>query len=373
VRIPLLLASTVVTVAVLVPVRTVDAASVIEHPCAGTWRVVPTPSVSEPAAFLGIAMIPGTRMLWAVGHDGAQGLIEEWSGRAWDVVPSPSVGDTNLFGVTAASAADAWAVGISYATGVGQTFIERWDGTAWSVVPSPNASASFNGLLSVTSSGNRAIAVGDFVPRGSSGSQPLIERWNGSSWRLQRSPSVTAGASLASVTRVPGAPDAWAVGSEPSGSGTLVEHWDGTVWTVVPDAGPPAGASLMGVTALAPDDVVAVGRVLTSRKSYGPFAERWDGTAWTAMPTQVMHPSGSLEAVAMSSATNGWAVGYQYQKSGVSTPLVERWDGSGWSVVLSPVVNYGVLFGVARGARGSIFAAGYVDGTAPSNTLAESC
>src|SRR5215472_5583188 len=71
---------------------------------------------------------------WAVGGtvDRSRGpvtVIERWNGTSWALVPSPAVG--YLASVTATSARNAWAVGVSAfapsATGV----IEHWNGASW--------------------------------------------------------------------------------------------------------------------------------------------------------------------------------------------------------------------------------------------------
>src|SRR5215471_12554368 len=99
---------------------------------------------------------------WAVGasDQGPLRLIRHvvrWDGRAWRVVPAPGGGD--LYGVAAISAADAWAVG--YAPG-NKALIEHWNGTAWSRVASPTppfAFSEFNGVAAT--SATCAWDVGD--------------------------------------------------------------------------------------------------------------------------------------------------------------------------------------------------------------------
>jgi hypothetical protein len=74
------------------------------------------------------------------GSAGDDTLIEHWDGTAWNVVTSPSPGFFNeLFSVHARSATDVWAVGETLANNASSTQppIERWNGSAWKVVPSP--------------------------------------------------------------------------------------------------------------------------------------------------------------------------------------------------------------------------------------------
>src|SRR6266567_3297398 len=84
---------------------------------------------------------------------------------AWTVVSSPNPGSVNdLNGVAAVSASDVWAVGeFINASNVNQTLIEHWNGHKWSVVPSPNVGTHNNELFGVTAvSATDVWAVGFF-------------------------------------------------------------------------------------------------------------------------------------------------------------------------------------------------------------------
>ena len=77
--------------------------------------------------------------------------------------------------MTATSARNAWAVGI---TSTSKTLILRWNGSAWKLIRSPNPSAGRDILGGVTATSARnAWAVG------SAGSGTLILRWNGTAWK----------------------------------------------------------------------------------------------------------------------------------------------------------------------------------------------
>src|SRR5438876_258674 len=84
----------------------------------------------------------------------------------WNVQPSPNVGvvTNHLFGVAATAPARAWAVGYHFIqTTPRQTLIEHWDGTAWTVQPSPNVGSNHNQLFGVTAtSETNAWAVGSY-------------------------------------------------------------------------------------------------------------------------------------------------------------------------------------------------------------------
>ena len=90
----------------------------------------------------------GPADIWAVGGCNGSGpctggLIEHWDGSAWSIVPvsnSPGVFSW-LYGVTALSANDVWAVGTTYSAATGtRTLGLHWDGTSWTQEDTPNPS-----------------------------------------------------------------------------------------------------------------------------------------------------------------------------------------------------------------------------------------
>ena len=110
---------------------------------AGTWAVVTAPPTGQNATLTGVAAVSDSDA-WAVGYRsgaaftnvGAKVLIDNWNGAAWAQVTVPATpGNTALLlGVSASSAADAWAVG---RTQLNKSDFEplalHWNGTAWSV------------------------------------------------------------------------------------------------------------------------------------------------------------------------------------------------------------------------------------------------
>jgi hypothetical protein len=98
----------------------------------------------------GIAAISANNV-WAVGDDADNGapsaqyrpLIEHWNGSSWSVVTSPMKGTSDfLNGIAAVSASNIWAVGNDRTgldpNGPYYTFIEHWNGSAWKVFKSPS-------------------------------------------------------------------------------------------------------------------------------------------------------------------------------------------------------------------------------------------
>jgi hypothetical protein len=130
--------------------------------------VQPSPNVRTFSNFLAGVTATSASNAWAVGsyQNGTapdRTLIEHWNGRAWAIQPSPDLGTVNqLYGVTATSPSNAWAVGF-YQSGTApdRTLIEHWNGRAWAIQPSPNGGTGFSDLYGVaaTSAAN-AWAVG---------------------------------------------------------------------------------------------------------------------------------------------------------------------------------------------------------------------
>jgi hypothetical protein len=106
-------------------------------------------------------------------------------------VSSPNPGGTSapdrnfLYGASADSATDAWAVGyyiVNPTTEVAETLALHWNGTKWSKVASPNP-GNGNGLSSVSAdSATDAWAVGYYANPTTGSQETLALHWNGTSW-----------------------------------------------------------------------------------------------------------------------------------------------------------------------------------------------
>ena len=200
--------------------------TLVLHWDGGSWKRVPSPNPgghAENDVLFGIAAISSSNA-WAVGYtaDGTlhQTLVLHWDGSAWKRVPSPSPGGPHhhdyLEGVSATSASNAWAVGdFSGAETPNQTLVERWNGTAWKIVPSPDPGGSdqLNTLNGVSATSATDVWAAGYY-EGSTSDQTLLLRWNGSSWKQMPSPNPAGSVHLALVEVVGiAATSAWAVGS----------------------------------------------------------------------------------------------------------------------------------------------------------------
>ena len=205
--------------------------------------------------------------IWSVGDF----VSMRFDGKAWKafplvVFPGHGSSEETMDGVAAVSPTDVWAVGSTLenlsSTSQGDFLggIERFNGSKWSLFQTvPGVE-----LLAVKAvSADDIYAVGDI--NGTSGSpSPWIEHFDGRSW----SPvSLPAAAGVLRGIAAISADDIWAVGD--SGgvvpTNTLALHFDGHRWSQVVVPVPLNGKVHditfgHGVTAIASDDVWAVGR-----------------------------------------------------------------------------------------------------------------
>ena len=181
------------------------------------------------------------------------------------------------------------------------------------------------------------------------------------------SPTVTRSILTATTAIAPN--DIWAVGFAnlaPNPQQLLAEHWNGSSWSVVPTpnpAGTAGGSQFHGVAAAASNDVWAVGQTLTFDNTTGytwhPLVENWNGSTWSIVATPTLAGSGELNAVTVISSNNVWAVGGL--GSGGSGNLIEHWDGTRWSVVAAPNISTSAgLLGISGTSANDIWAVGRV-------------
>ena len=146
----------------------VEDSTLAAHWDGNTWQVVTTPCLNGTKIILqedacqqsnneltGVSAV-ATNNVWASGYEVENSnfrvpYVLHWNGTAWSLIKTPNPGTghggvgSQLFGITAVSATDVWAVGHSQpANGTITTLTEQFNGSTWSVVPSPSP-----GLLGV--------------------------------------------------------------------------------------------------------------------------------------------------------------------------------------------------------------------------------
>ncbi len=254
-------------------------------------------TVSSPADLLfAVSKFPGG--YWAVGSDT---IILRLTGSTVRRVRVPAAG-APLYGVTATSATNAWAVG-------GRQHILHWNGTAWKPAPVPfRRGAGPFVAVAATSAGN-AWAVARNAE---------IVHWNGRKWSHVASPTIPGRSYTLSGVAATSAKNAWAVGTT-STSRTLILHWNGRRWRRVPSPNPNqglAGDGLLAVAASSAGNAWAVGF------GAGTLAEHWDGASWKVVPTPGCC---ELHGISILPSGRAWAVGTTN-----SDTLIIRWNGTAW-------------------------------------------
>src|ERR1022692_4139833 len=167
-------------------------------------------------------------------------LAERWNGRKWAVqrTPRPAApAQTFFYGALCTSRTACAAVGYTFPTDtISVVLVQRWNGAKWTVQRAPSPSGGVPAELSSVSctSPTACTAVGDAYPEGFS---LLAERWNGAAWTIQSVPRPAGqfyaslyGVSCASLTAC------IAVGQANNGDGStqalLAEKWNGSTWTI---------------------------------------------------------------------------------------------------------------------------------------------
>ena len=300
------------------------------QPAAASWLQQDTPMPSGASVWdFSAVSCTSTTSCMAVGN--ATGLLaESRSGSTWTVVNIPDPGAGQLNGISCKSASACEAVGSFVSGSTTETLAEAWNGSTWAIQATPNPGGATSSQLSDVSCKSAAscAAVGQFTSGGAT--QTLAEAWNGSSWAIQSTPTVSGATNTAlSGVSCPSATVCEAVGDSSTGSdfATLAEVWNGSSWAIqtTPNGGT-SFSQLSGVSCTAAAACTAVGNGL---------AERWNGTSWSLQT--ITKPKGvELGRVSCTDLTRCMAVG-DFFKDGVQMQVAEQWDGTKWTVEATPI------------------------------------
>ncbi len=172
----------------------------------------------------------------------------------------------------------------------------------------------------------------------------LAERWNGSTWTVQKTPSKGNSANLVSVS-CGSSSECVAVGwyVESAKTMPLVEIWNGESWKVKASATLPSESKegwFEGVSCAAAKACTAVGTYQPPLLGEHALAESWKGSGWSVQATA--EPESHLLGVSCTAASACTAVG-DYKNADVSGEshdtetfaeegLIERWNGTSWQL-----------------------------------------
>jgi hypothetical protein len=276
-------------------------------------------------------------------------LAEQWNGSKWTDVEPPDPSNTmygQLTSVSCTSTTACVAVGTYIMSGAtGGPIAEAWNGKSWSLetLPLPaDAEAATTALNSISCTRATACAaVGDFED--SEGNfDPLAETWNGTSLSVQYPPDAAntnydslLGISCTTSTHCIAVGQGELQGGTTT-SDTLAEKWNGTSWSIQ-NTPNPSGSTFNFLGGISCTSAKACSAAANG------FAERWNGAKWSLQPTPTPSggTSGALAEISCSVATDCTAVGEYDNASGTGSPLAEGSRGSDWTVQETPVPNSG--------------------------------
>lgn len=316
-----------------------SAGPLIVHWDGTAWSQVGTPGLggAADATLNGVSMVSPTDG-WAVGSylsPGPNGafsfLILRWNGTGWTQVPAPAPGHGALRGVSMVSATDGWAVGVESTNQGGAAVALHWDGTTWTQAPVPGRSG-VSDLYGVS-----AASASDAWAAGGRGAATMALHWDGTRWTRASTPSPGTESTLAGVSDVSSS-DAWAVGfyGVSNAAKALTLHWDGSAWRRVSAPSPGQGApssvpvnELAGVAVASSSNAWSVGDyAVPAVGGQAAMTERWNGSKWT----RVANPGGTadsfLTGISMVSPSDGWAVG---RNDSTDQAIILHWNGTGWT------------------------------------------
>ena len=345
-------------------------------------------------------VIPGTKPVPAGEYITYAPAVDRWDGTAWSVeaLPSPAnptLGEsTQPNGASCSSPSSCMVVGYYIRATGGEAgwrpFSAQWNGTSWTqrAVPLPgDAAPAFNGQYRVELedvhclSSSDCVAVGRYWKEKEVGSYTLIERWDGTQWKVQMSANpagkpdwfdrntlnAVSCASSSSCVAVGTTGPTLDLTTKP-----LIERWNGSSWSVESAPSQPGvGNFLRDVSCLSASDCLVVGETYFKEqlevepKSYvevptaGPLALDWDGEAWSELGQL---PAKPLTNVSCMAADSCLAVGPAFTRvlngaEALVTGGAEYWDGSEWQAqhLVAPADRFPEpeqhLNGISCGAR----------------------
>ena len=280
-------------------------------------------------------------------------LAERWNGTRWSIQRTPNLrGATSslLFGVSCASRTACTAVGsVTDSAGTTVPLVERWNGARWSTQDTPKPSPATGGGVSYLAGVSCAsttvcVAIGHSGNSGGTAGVTLAERWNGTRWAIERTPDpVGASVSFLSGVSCSGLMSCTAAGffiNAAGGGETLAERWNGSSWSVQPTP-TPAGATyvqLLGVSCASPMSCTTAGFFTGVTGIQVMLAEHWNGTDWVIEGTR--YPPGAryvqLLGVSCASPTSCTAVGLFNNVPGIDVMLAEHWQHTRWVIQSTP-------------------------------------
>jgi len=256
----------------------------------------------------------------------------------WSIqtTPHPTGSEASeLGGVSCTSASACTVVGLNDEALGYKSLAERWNGTAWSIQTTPSPQGYVSKLQGVSCSSSTACTAVGWDSYKGGGNSALAEHWNGTEWSLQTIAAPKAEFSELTSVSCTSSTACTAVGMYGYPLTMFAERWNGTEWSIQATPGPTGAKQtrLYGVACTSSSACTAVGTYESSIGFYGALVEYWNGTAWSQQATTI--PTGArssyLGGVSCTLSTACTAVGNYENSAKTVVTLAERWNGTEWS------------------------------------------
>jgi hypothetical protein len=327
------------------------------------WTATPMPQQGGGAVLYSVTAVPGTKDYLAAGEACTsracpKAYILFWNGTSWSTMTLPALkGSTDIAGISASSATDAWAVGqiCNDLTFKCTVLLLHWNGAIWSQVTVPHLASIFPDLYSVAD-----LSPTDAWAVGSSFLGSLALHWNGHSWVNVPVPGNSGfNQGIDAVAAIPGTREIWAL--EAASGGQLMLKWNGSEWlgfNLPPETKKLAEYSVSDVSASSPSNAWDVGDFFSSSGTEPSLTVRWSDRKWSAVKSPSPRPADELFGVVTTSNSSAFAVGVGFSPlQSTASGLLFQWNGASWTKVIlsTPTVLAGATPRAGRLTRGRKF------------------
>lgn len=304
-----------------------------------SWQATDIPSSGQPWTLLDVA-VGGDGHGWISGQQAGRAAVAREAAGGWtrSYLARASLGTSRLSAVTTTSGgAQVFAAGAYTGPDGDRSLVVHWTGAGWERMGSRDRQGSTD-LYGIAARGPSDVwAVGSSSADGFLTTRTVIEHWNGSSWKLVRSPNPDQFQN--ELTHVAAGRDGSLFATGHTSTGSLLVHRAHGRWHVV-DVPRPAGFGsvfLEGLAVRTRDNVWLAG--YGQRASDGqarPLVAHWDGTAWSVQRAPNLPPQSFLNDIAR--PRHPIAVGSSFSDFG-STGVVQEFDGSAWHAAEAPATT----------------------------------
>ncbi len=282
-----------------------------------------------------------------------QNFVLTWNGHSWVLDDSASLStssteDNFLMSVSCASASFCVAVGLFWSGNASKNLLLTWNGSSWTLddLASLSASSTEGNVLDGVSCASTSFCVADGYIGNFLGGSNVVLSWNGSSWTLDNSASLSTSATeMNALEGISCASASFCVAAgyydnAAGDSQNLLVTWDGSSWTIDDSASfsssGPQQDYLSSVSCASPSFCVAAGYYRNAAGESQNLLLTWNGSSWTLDDSASLSTSISdvnlLTSVSCASASFCVAAGYYENNAGEIQNLLLTWNGSSWSL-----------------------------------------